>query len=397
MRQKQLVKLWKRASRCGTYYAYYLRFKDLDGIRKWISLGHGDARKAEKQRLKKEKELRMGFCPPDSMLLREFMEDSLRKTGTSIRPSTREEYRAAMNDFIKVIGNIDFQTVSLEHGEYYRQNCLDRGNSPATVKKKLIEINRFFELGVKRKQIDENPLKYIDLPKQKKKRVRIYSAHECRKMLKAAREFIEEKNDDTMLRWDLFILVALQTGMRRGELLNMVWSDIDFDECRIDISHKQESVETWEWLIKDHEERPVPISRQTSQLLIDLQTKCPTGYPYVFVPNERYNHIQNKLRAKGKWSFSSSRLKVFNNFYKHFGAILKRAGVKKGKFHDLRATALSNWFAEGMSEYKVMRLAGHSNFETTRQFYLSIKDDYLNKARDVGTNFEARLGIEDWV
>ena len=121
---------------------------DIEGRRRSESLHHGDRRKAEKQRAKKEKELRMGFCAPGSIRLKDFMEDSLRRTGDQIRSSTREEYESAMSDFIKVIGNMDFQAVTLDHGEYYRQACLDRGNSPATVTKKLTEIKGFFQLAV---------------------------------------------------------------------------------------------------------------------------------------------------------------------------------------------------------------------------------------------------------
>ena len=47
---------------------------------------------------------------------------------------------AAMNDFIGTIGNIDFRSVTLARGELYRQTCLDRGNSNATVKKDLAAI-----------------------------------------------------------------------------------------------------------------------------------------------------------------------------------------------------------------------------------------------------------------
>lgn len=390
--KKQLVRLWKRPAKDGTSFTYYLRYVDLDGIYKGESLGHSDRRKAEKQRLKKEKELRMGFCPSGSMRLKEFVEDSLNRTGNEIRPSSREEYEAAMNDFISVVGNIDFQSITLEKGEYYRQACFDKGNSPATVKKKLIEIKRFFELAVKRKQLDENPFRYIDMPQTKKKKVRIYSEDECRRILKATKDYISEKNDKTTLRWDLFILVALQTGTRRGELLNMVWSDIDFDTYEINITPKAKTEETWEWLIKDHEERTVPISKNTTQLLIDLQSKCSIGYPYVFIPKDRYDFIQKELRAKGKWTFSSSRLDIVNNFYKQFGCILRRAKIKKkGKFHDLRSTALSNWFAQGLSEFEVMKLAGHSSFETTHKFYLAIKNDYIDKARKASGEFTFTL------
>jgi len=53
------------------------------------------------------------------------------------------------------------------------------------------------------------------------------------------------------------------------------------------------------------------------------------------------------------------------HFYRQFRSILKRASVKKGTFYDFRRTALSNWFANGMSEHDVMVLAGHSNFDTS--------------------------------
>ena len=64
---------------------------------------------------------------------------------------------------------------------------------------------------------------------------------------------------------------------------------------------------------------------------------------------------------------------------------------KKGKFHDCRSTKLSHWFAEGLSEYAVMKMAGHSSFETTHKFYLAIKKDYLDKARQANVGLGLKL------
>ena len=89
-----------------------------------------------------------------------------------------------------------------------------------------------------------------------------------------------------------------------------------------------------------------------------------------------------RLRKQGKWTLSDARLKVINNFGRQFGKILKRANVRKRRFHDLRNTALSNWFANGMSEYDVMHLAGHSSFATTHKFYLAVADDLVDRARE---------------
>jgi integrase len=94
------------------------------------------------------------------------------------------------------------------------------------------------------------------------------------------------------------------------------------------------------------------------------------------------------LRKQGKWTLTDSRLKVINNFDRKLGKILKRAGVKNATFHDLRSTAITNWFRQGLKELEVMRLAGHSSFATTHQFYLAVADDLVDRARQaVATGF----------
>lgn len=70
-----------------------------------------------------------------------------------------------------------------------------------------------------------------------------------------------------------------------------------------------------------------------------------------------------------------------NNFRRQFGLILERAAVKKGTFHDLRKTAIRNWFAQGLKEFEVMKLAGHADFKTTHKFYLAVADDLKDRAR----------------
>jgi len=311
------------------------------------------------------------------------LKDSLARTGDQIRKSTREEYESAMNDFIETIGNIDYQSVTLEHGEYYRQACLDKGNKPATVVKKLSEIKAIFQTAVVRRQLEENPLKYIKMPKQSQSNIHTFRNGECRRLIKSAQDYIQERNSQTTLKWDLLILINLSTAMRRGELLNCIWGDIDFEEQTIEITPKQDTPETWHWLIKDTDRRTLPLTDGLIQLLINHQTRQPEGYPYVFVPPARYDLIQQKYRAQGDWKYSDSRLKVVRNFEKQFKLILKRAHVKKGTFHDLRKTAICNWFVEGLREYEVMKLAGHSDFRTTHKYYLAVVDNLKDRAREV--------------
>ncbi len=377
MRTKTLVRIWARPSKDGSYFTYYLRYVDLEGKRRCESLHHSDGKKAEKQRAKKEQELRMKFCPKGSMRLSEFKADYLRRTGEQIRESTKTDYMGAFDDFIKIVGDIDFQAVDLTHGEKFRQACLDLGNSKSTVAKKINEVRMIFQSGVYRNQLDENPLKNLKTPKiPTNRKIRIYSEDECDRLLHAAPAIQKEH----ILEWDLLITLALTTGLRKSELLNMVWSDIDFGEMILEVTFKENTDEIWEWRIKDTDSRTLPLTEDVLQLLIALQDRRPAGYPYIMVPPKRYHHIQ-KRRERGNWSLDNARTSVINNFTKEFKKIRTKAGIKSGTFHDFRRTAITNWFYEGLSIIEVMRLAGHSQYDTTLKYYLTVKDDLVDKAR----------------
>ena len=60
---------------------------------------------------------------------------------------------------------------------------------------------------------------------------------------------------------------------------------------------------------------------------------------------------------------------------------MAKAGIEMGEFYDLRRNCLTNWLANGLSEYDVMTMAGHASFETTRRFYLAVRKDLLDRAR----------------
>lgn len=51
----------------------------------------------------------MGQVEPCSLKLKEFAEDSLKRTGDQIIESTQTEYKQAMKDFVSVVGNIDYR------------------------------------------------------------------------------------------------------------------------------------------------------------------------------------------------------------------------------------------------------------------------------------------------
>ncbi len=373
----RVVRLRTRPSRDGKTFSYLLDYIDEQGKRKRVSLGHYDKRRAESERAQRERELRMGVMSPEPMKISIFIEDSLARTGLQIRATTRTEYAHAGKCFVEAVGDINYQQVNLRHAELFRQACLDQGNSPATAAKKLRSLRRLFQLAVDRGQIEENPFKKIAMPKSPKKKVRRYTTEECQQILKAARDFQAPMS----LMWELLIFTALTTGMRKGELLNTVWGDIDFAAKTIEVCPKKDTAKTWAWDVKDCDRRLLPLTDELVSMLAEHQSSQPENYPYVLVPSCRYDRVQ-ELRQNGKWTLCSQ-LNLISNFTQQFKKILKRAGIKSGTFHDLRRTALSNLLAGGLGEYDIMRIAGHSSFDVTHKFYLSTADNLLDRARRV--------------
>ena len=313
--------------------------------------------------------------------------DSLQRSRGQVRESTLVEYDTAMGHLIETIGNIDYQGVQHTHGERFIQHWIDAGNARATAGKKLKHLKRMFQLAVERGQLESNPFKYVRHPRVPEQFIHTYSEEECRRMVQVA----EESRIGWPVVWDLLIRTALCTGLRRGELLNTTWRDVDFDKHHIAVTPKEDTEHTWKWEIKDTDRRVLPLTKELVRLLAEHQSEQPDGYPYVFVPPFRYDRIQ-RVRQLGRWNVRKGKCPI-NNFSRQFGAVLLKAGIDEGEFHDLRRTCITNWFAFGLSEFEVMRLAGHAKFETTRRFYLAVRTDILERARAASTRAMSGISI----
>jgi integrase len=391
---RQLVKLWKRPSYDGESFTFYLLYTGDNGKRKQKSLGHADARKAERERATLERELRMGISVSAPMRLSKFLDDSLSRTQGQVRQSTLYQTKNAMDSFIEAIGDIGYGRVRHEQGEQFIQACLDRGNTPGTVAKKLRHLKRLFNLAVYRGQLDENPMQHVKPPRSPLRKVRILSNDECGRLVKVAKEYYGLRSSRKRaypVEWELLIRVALCTGMRRGELLNATWQDADFEKETIEVAPKRETQETWEWHIKDTDRRTLPLTSEIVDFLADHQTRQPERYPYIFVPSARYDYVQ-KLRRQEKWSIQDG-IHPLNNFDRQYRTILRKARIDKAEFHDLRRTCITNWFANGLREYEVMRMAGHASFETTHRFYLAVREDLLDRARLASAKAMADISV----
>lgn len=145
------------------------------------------------------------------------------------------------------------------------------------------------------------------------------------------------------------ILLALDSGMRRGEILKLCWEDVDFENGIVYVRGTH---------TKTQKSRVVPLTDRVAAGLRNLEGFAERGKVF-----------------------------PFSDFKKSWSTALKIAGIDDLTFHDLRRTAITRWQREGVAMGIAAEIAGHARLETTRKHYTSTHD--LSIVRDVAAKINA--------
>jgi integrase len=241
-----------------------------------------------------------------------------------------------------------------------------------TVNKELKILKRMCNLAIQRRYLPEgaNPVSGIDLAKVASRKPRFIAPASFERILRATDRF--------HLR-ALFVLLY-STALRKNGVVHLTWDDLDFDARIVHVArHTAEGfVQAWE--PKDHERREIPVPDGALALLQELRASAPDGWPCVFMEEPRWRYYRDRVR-QGAWRRDSSHL--INNLLRRLKTCCRRSGIGRHTLHDLRRSCITNWAKQGLPIHVVQQLAGHAGFETTRQYYLSVQEDDLAKARAV--------------
>jgi integrase len=146
---------------------------------------------------------------------------------------------------------------------------------------------------------------------------------------------------------------ALLTGMRSGELYSLRWSDVDLVTGKISISKAWTKL-NGEGATKTAKSRICPISKECRRFLGELKTDFSKDSEFV-------------LPRLWEWD-QGDQAKVLKSF-------CLEIGITPVKFHDLRATFITQMLNNGVPLSKVMAIVGHSSLKTTQGYLrLSGKD-----------------------
>lgn len=309
---------------------------------------------------------------PTRITLTQFIHEHLHVMRGQVAYAILMDQKRALTLFEKFIGgSATLQEIQPRHAEAFIAERLASDLTVGTVNKDIRTLRRIFSLAVDpRGYLEEgqNPFGRIRQRKKAGKAIRYVSTSEYR-VLSAA---------TSRLWWHALISVAYGSGLRRGEILHLTWADIDFENQRIHLQTKPSSRCLIEWEPKDHENRVVPMSAESTQLLADIQVDSEEGFAYIFISPARFKRIKQR-EAAGRWN---SRSDMVNNLGRDFDVIRRRSGISQCTLHDLRRSAIINW-AQRLPIQVVQQLAGHSNIATTRKYYLTVRPEDMASASRV--------------
>lgn len=278
----------------------------------------------------------------EPILFSKFMDQFLEYSKSNYRPGTVGIYERAQELFIEIIGDINLQQITPFHWDKYQSVRLQQV-SPVTVNIELRTLSSVLNKAFRWKVIDRNPFASLSLCRVPEKNPEYISKEEFQLFYNAM------GND-----WYKDIVqFAVLTGMRRGEITNLKWKNIDLIEKTILV------ISSPTFRTKAGKKRIVPIHKRLMPIL-----------------KRRFNHDPEKfVFTHGTWKVKESYVTHRFSDYKAISGIQRR-GLH---FHSLRHTFASWLVQEGVSLYEVQRLLGHSNISVT-EIYAHLQPCQLHSA-----------------
>ena len=229
-------------------------------------------------------------------------------------------------------------------------------------------LNGIFQMAFLDDSIQENPMQRVQRPKPRKNEVikeeeeKAYTVQQLRHILQCL------KNEP--LKWQVFISLVADTGIRRGEACGLQWADIDFKQKTIRIRRNLQytsSAGVYETSPKNGKTRLVDVGDDVLQLLRQL-------------------HSYQAESCISKWIFTQDgsadpmHPQTPTRYFKKFG---QRYDITDFHPHKLRHTSASLAITNGADVVSVSERLGHSDTSVTLRMYAHASEESIRRAGQV--------------
>jgi integrase len=329
------VSLFKRG---GVYWSYVF----VDGVRHARSTNTGTRRLAEQIDQKHKDELRLKATQfPELAPNMRFAELAARFLGEgSAKVWHRDRLKVLLPYFAGFsIGKINKAAIRQFRQERHRQKTL----TETTVNRDIECLRHLLYWAVDEGLLAANPIARIRMERERRKKRPVLSLEEETLLLQAASPHLQN-----------IMIVAVDTGMRRGEILHQRWEDVDFPRRLLYVTHSK---------TPEGESREIPLSDRVLTLLSAMRTDT-----------------DHKNKDEGLiFTFAGKPIHSLKTGWK---AAIRRAGIRYIRFHYLRHTFNTRLLELSVPREVRMVLLGHT-FGDTHESYehveLPLKREAIRK------------------
>ena len=329
------MSLYKRG---GVWWAYFYR----DGIRHQYSTGTPNRRKAENVETKLKEDLndqRFQLVETDPQMTFEVLAARFTASG-----SARRHHLYHLKFLMPYFAKVPVLRITKSLADDFRK--ARRSGNPAikdaTINRDVSTLKHILFWGVDEQLLAANPLARMKMARERRTRRQVISVAEEQSLLQTAKNHLY-----------VMTIIALDTGMRRGEITSQRWEDLDFVQKVLFVTHSK---------TPEGESREIPLTGRLYTYL--LEHRKPEGLVI---------------------DFRGRPVRIIKRTWK---TALKNASLRHVRFHDLRHTFNTRLMEAGVLQEVRMALMGHSPGSKVHATYTHIE---LPVKRD------AICKLEQWV
>lgn len=256
----------------------------------------------------------------------ELAERYLQDYSKVMKKSFKSDYYIVTAHLKPFFGEFGVDQITSLHLEKYRAERLAAGVSKSTTNRELAILSRIFSLGIDWGLGSVNPVRKIKFfSEQDNAKERILTEAEEIRLLETSPEHLKP-----------ILMVALNTGMRRGEILGLKWSQIDLEKRVIKVERT-----------KSGKNRFVLVNSDLLKVFEELY----------------------KAKGNGEQVFLNPRTgQPFQDIKRAFKSACEKADIENLRFHDLRHTFASRLVERGADLITVKELLGHGTVKMTERY-----------------------------
>ena len=355
----------------GIYYMV-LSYPSANGKRKnkWISTKlpvKGNKKKAEKML----SEIRQTFVPVEKPMdaeinFSDYMLQWLQIIKPTVATTTYASYSSIVQKIVvpyfkkKAIPLAELKAIDIQA---FYLNHLERVSARTVIHYHTL-LHRALKYAVKIELIDANPVDKVDRPKAAPFVGSFYDSTEVQKLFEAAKGS----------KLEIPIFLGAFYGLRRSEAIGLKWDAIDFQNDTITIRHTVVScyidgkqVQKAQDITKTKSSmRTLPLIPAFKELLLHKQKQ-----------QNEFQRMCGKSYNKDYLGYicvdEMGRLLSPHYLTEAFAKLLKKHGLRKIRYHDLRHSCASLLLANGVPMKQIQEWLGHSDFSTTANVYAHLE------------------------